>query len=359
MAYCRSCGTQLSFFGSIKAIGSKRCDQCNARYNQASVYWLDRMQHIFDQGGNPIELEQLMYQQFQEMRMPPDVSQPIIQRLHQLRSMADARRFNQIKDHWLGVIQQAFNQGGVTAELEQDALNHLREVPLEISRPIIDQLRYLRDLSEIRWGNVPKILVKTHLDTDEIAHFEMAATWHKPASKQPKIVPGRLLGTNKKLYFFSNTGSDSATIDWNNVGLVEDMLIVENMTRKIKINGKSVTQSYQTREPGIKLTVSKGSGGGAYIVADPFYTKIFMDTLVRLWKRQLVIYKEQATHGAIPDHVKAAVYHRDKGTCRQCGYQGPYIEYDHIIPRSKGGPNTVDNIQILCRMCNLKKGDRV
>jgi hypothetical protein len=33
-----------------------------------------------------------------------------------------------------------------------------------------------------------------------------------------------------------------------------------------------------------------------------------------------------------------------------------HIEYDHIIPRSKGGPNTVENIQILCRMCNLKKG---
>jgi hypothetical protein len=239
---------QLSFFGSIKAIGSKRCDQCNARYSQASAYWLGQMQQIFDQGGNPIEIEQLMYRQFQEMRMPTDVSQPVIQKLHQLRSMADARRFNQVKDHWLGAIQQAFNQGGVTAELEQDALSQLREVPPEIGRQVIDRLRYLRDLSEIQWGNVPKILVKTHLDPDEIAHFEMTATWHKPASKQPKIVPGWLLGTNKKLYFFSDTGADSVTIDWNNVGMVEDMLIVENMTRKIKVNGRSVTQPYQTRE---------------------------------------------------------------------------------------------------------------
>ena len=69
--------------------------------------------------------------------------------------------------------------------------------------------------------------------------------------------------------------------------------------------------------------------------------------------------KEQATHGSIPDHVNAAVHHRDKGTCVQCSYEGPYIEYDHRIPRSKGGQNTVDNIQLLCRMCNLKKGDRL
>lgn len=363
MANCSTCGNKFAFFEAMKNLtGPKRCDQCNARYNQVSAYWLGLMQQIFDQGHNPIELEQSMYRNFQDVRMPPDLGQPIIQKLQQLRAMAETRRFNQIKEHWLKTIQQAFDQDGVSAELEQDILKNLRDVqmPPDIGRPVTERLRYLRELSEIRWGNVPKIFVKTHLDTDEQAHFEMTATWHKPAAKQPKIVPGRLLGTNKKLYFFSDTGADSVTIDWNNVGMVEDKLIVENMTRKVKsAEGKTVTQSYQTREPGIKLTVSKGSGGGAYIVADPFYTKIFMDTLVRLWKRELVSMHEQKTKGAIPDHVKASVHHRDKGTCKQCGYQGPYIEYDHIIPRSKGGPNTVENIQILCRMCNLKKGDRL
>jgi 5-methylcytosine-specific restriction endonuclease McrA len=108
-----------------------------------------------------------------------------------------------------------------------------------------------------------------------------------------------------------------------------------------------------------QFIVSKGSGGGTYTVNDSLYTKVIMDTLVRLWKRQLVIYQEQKTHGAILEHVKAAVFHRDKGTCRQCGYTGEYIEYDHIIPRSKGGQNTVDNIQLLCRKCNLRKGDRL
>jgi len=332
------------------------------RYDQAKNYWLEVIQQRFDQGGNPIELEQALYQNFQEIRMPTDVGQPIVQRLQQLRAMAETRRFTQIKEHWLKTMQQAFDQGGVSAELEQQIVQNLRDthMPPEMAHPVTERLQYLRKLSEIQWGNVPRIHTRTHLDTDEVAHFEMQATWHKPAAKQPKIVPGQLIGTNKKLYFLSSTGADSIKIDWNNVGMVEDQLIVENMTRKIKsAEGKTVTQSYQTREPGIKLTVTKGSGGGAYIVSDPFYTKIFIDTLVRLWKRQLVLYKEQSTHGAIPDHVKAAVHHRDKGKCQQCGYEGPYIEYDHIIPRSKGGQNTVENVQILCRMCNLKKGDRV
>ncbi|QRO01033.1 HNH endonuclease [Archangium violaceum] len=32
---------------------------------------------------------------------------------------------------------------------------------------------------------------------------------------------------------------------------------------------------------------------------------------------------------------------------------------DHRIPSAKGGPSEVDNGQVLCRDCNLKKGDKV
>ena len=113
------------------------------------------------------------------------------------------------------------------------------------------------------------------------------------------------------------------------------------------------------RMDGIHLIVSKGSGGGDYGIPDSLYTKIMIDTLVRLWKRQLVLYKENKSSGSIPDHVKAAVFQRDKGRCVQCGYVGEYIEYDHIIPRSKGGPNTVENIQLLCRKCNQIKSNRI
>jgi len=33
-------------------------------------------------------------------------------------------------------------------------------------------------------------------------------------------------------------------------------------------------------------------------------------------------------------------------------------QVDHRIPRSKGGPGEEDNAQVLCRDCNLKKGDK-
>jgi hypothetical protein len=56
----------------------------------------------------------------------------------------------------------------------------------------------------------------------------------------------------------------------------------------------------------------------------------------------------------IPSNVKIAIWRRDVGKCVDCGPQEK-LEYDHIIPVSKGGSNTERNIQLLCEKCNRKK----
>ncbi len=38
---------------------------------------------------------------------------------------------------------------------------------------------------------------------------------------------------------------------------------------------------------------------------------------------------------------------------------GPYATIDHVIPRSLGGTNKEDNLQLLCKECNEEKGDRM
>ncbi|MBI3811464.1 MAG: HNH endonuclease, partial [Nitrospirae bacterium] len=60
----------------------------------------------------------------------------------------------------------------------------------------------------------------------------------------------------------------------------------------------------------------------------------------------------------IPPEVKQAVWVRDGGKCVLCGSRAN-LHYDHIIPVAKGGGNTVENIQVLCADCNLKKSDRI
>jgi HNH endonuclease len=58
---------------------------------------------------------------------------------------------------------------------------------------------------------------------------------------------------------------------------------------------------------------------------------------------------------AIPQDVKIEVAARDGGRCRQCG-SNKELHFDHVIPWSKGGANTADNIQLLCGTCNRRKG---
>jgi hypothetical protein len=61
---------------------------------------------------------------------------------------------------------------------------------------------------------------------------------------------------------------------------------------------------------------------------------------------------------AIPERVRHEVWRRDRGTCVECGSRGR-LEFDHIIPVSRGGANTVRNLELRCEPCNRRKGARV
>jgi len=60
----------------------------------------------------------------------------------------------------------------------------------------------------------------------------------------------------------------------------------------------------------------------------------------------------------VPPEVKLAVWRRDQGKCVQCKSKEK-LEYDHIIPVSKGGSNTERNVQLLCEKCNREKAAEI
>jgi hypothetical protein len=60
----------------------------------------------------------------------------------------------------------------------------------------------------------------------------------------------------------------------------------------------------------------------------------------------------------IPERVRHEVWRRDRGSCVDCGSRGR-LEFDHIIPVSRGGSNTTRNIELRCEPCNRRKGARV
>ena len=54
--------------------------------------------------------------------------------------------------------------------------------------------------------------------------------------------------------------------------------------------------------------------------------------------------------------TRRAVFARDGWTCQYCGSRAN-LTVDHVIPRSKGGTSTWDNIVASCAPCNRRKGD--
>ncbi len=63
---------------------------------------------------------------------------------------------------------------------------------------------------------------------------------------------------------------------------------------------------------------------------------------------------QSSSRTPIPESVRHAVWRRDDGRCVQCGSQES-LEFDHIIPVSRGGANTERNLQLLCEPCNRAK----
>jgi 5-methylcytosine-specific restriction endonuclease McrA len=53
---------------------------------------------------------------------------------------------------------------------------------------------------------------------------------------------------------------------------------------------------------------------------------------------------------------RRAVFSRDGQTCVYCG--GSATSIDHVVPRSRGGTHTWDNVVAACRRCNHTKADR-
>lgn len=59
----------------------------------------------------------------------------------------------------------------------------------------------------------------------------------------------------------------------------------------------------------------------------------------------------------LPPVNRREVLRRDKYACQYCG-NTKKLTLDHVIPRSKGGKHSWDNVVIACESCNSRKSDR-
>ena len=65
-------------------------------------------------------------------------------------------------------------------------------------------------------------------------------------------------------------------------------------------------------------------------------------------------------HSEIPAITNARLFRRDEFTCLYCGevYSSRELTRDHVVPVSRGGTDTWENIVTACRACNHRKADK-
>ena len=206
-------------------------------------------------------------------------------------------------------------------------------LPPATQAPFLERLEHVKQISAIREGRLPHVSSgDSHLDSGELCHLNVSATYHKIGARGTTLVDGRLMATSKKLFFLSPSGG--WTIQYKNIMSVLD------------------------EASAIRLELTTRSGNGRYSVQDPQWSEAVVTALTRMAKRQLLSPRSENPSRHIPQDIQRLVWQRDGGHCVQCAADS-YLEFDHIIPFSKGGANTFNNIQLLCRKCNGEKGDRI
>lgn len=107
------------------------------------------------------------------------------------------------------------------------------------------------------------------------------------------------------------------------------------------------------------------SGGNASMRCDVVFDLENLNRFVQFLAEKVRFRKSVAGQRALmTSRLRQQIKERDHYTCRRCGasiYKEPnlLLEIDHILPVSKGGLTTEDNLQTLCWRCNRSKGAKI
>jgi 5-methylcytosine-specific restriction endonuclease McrA len=85
------------------------------------------------------------------------------------------------------------------------------------------------------------------------------------------------------------------------------------------------------------------------------YDKVVHSSSAEFKLPSVIALKTYVQPSRTPAFTRFNVFLRDKFICQYCG-DSHDLTFDHVIPRSRGGQTTWDNVVAACSPCNLTKG---
>ncbi len=327
MQQCYDCGAALTFLDRLTPIfsgqwQSNRCRACIHVVNEWLQWAEEEFHSISSQDGRLnregwLNLTQTAAQRIKRAEIQEHLRRDAIMLLEKAVVQAEEREL--LSDEWANVIF-------IQKELA---------IPDKDISWLLPRITRLSRLTQVQWGPLQRLPKPQglHLQSGENPYLDEPAAYSSSPEKESH--PGHLILTTRMIYFIPDQiGGQKVDILWKNILQVE----VDRGAGMIIIR-----------------TIRGRKGEGYYRVEDPPLVKSYIDRIAEIVKN--VTPTDKASR-YIPEHIKTTVKLRDGYKCARCGISGPdaYLEFDHVIPFSKGGPNTAENIQILCRRHNLQKG---
>lgn len=226
-------------------------------------------------------------------------------------------------------------QDGIITETENEIIKKLEtilQLDSKVIVPFKKQLRDVRELQGIREGKLPQVKHEGFLRSTEICHWFFPCRYEYETETKSKSFHGDLTVTNSRMIF----NSPEKSIEF----------------------GLSKILNVDRYSNAVELTCGSTRGQGVYYTDKAIKLAAIIEALVKRSNYDLVQNLDAERTRHIPSDVKREVWQRDGGKCTRCGAT-EYLEFDHIIPFSRGGSNGFKNIQLLCRRCNLAKGSEL
>jgi hypothetical protein len=217
------------------------------------------------------------------------------------------------------------------------ALNHLLNDP-EFTGYVQEEISQIKRLTNLRLGILPSVQppAGVALKAGEIVHFlaecRFVSARRRGGDSPPDAVVGQGVITDDRFVFTSPEQS---------------LQVIHS-----KVLG------YQQHAQAIEIQCV-GSAAGLYRF--PPHSQYGPDiwlAAIRKANQTLVTPRQTSDARYIPRDVRQRVWQRYGGQCAECN-STHYLEFDHIIPVTRGGGNSDNNVQLLCRGCNGRKSDNI